>query len=110
MVSGDRALYHAAAVMAGNYATTLLGLAAESLTAAGVDPARAPKLLAPLALQSLRNAAELGPTQALTGPAVRGDRDVIEQHLIALRALNNTLPDVYESLLQATLRLLDSKD
>lgn len=82
-VSGDRRLYHAAAVMAGNFATVLLAEAARVLSAAGVDPAEAPGMLAPLALQSLRNAAD-DPVRALTGPAARGDTAVIEAHLEAI--------------------------
>jgi predicted short-subunit dehydrogenase-like oxidoreductase (DUF2520 family) len=89
-VPGDRRLYHAAAVMAGNFATVLLADAAAVLAAAGVDPADAPGLLAPLALQSLRNAAA-DPAAALTGPAARGDSATIERHRAALREAG--LPD-----------------
>ena len=85
MVPGDRRLYHAAAVIAGNFATVLLAEATDVLVAAGVDRALAPRMLAPLALQSLRNAAD-DPGHALTGPAVRGDDQVIDAHLAALEA------------------------
>lgn len=83
-VPGDRRLYHAAAVVAGNLATVLLAEAATILTAAGVPAADAPGLLAPLALTSLRNAAS-DPAAALTGPAARGDHAVLDGHRDALR-------------------------
>lgn len=105
-VPGDRTLYHAAAVLAGNYATTLLGLAAEALAAAGVPADEAPALLAPLALTSLKNAAEVGPAQALTGPAARGDQPVIERHLRALQQIDPELEAAYAAMLRATERLL----
>lgn len=105
-LSGDRRAYHAAAVIAGNFATTLLAEAARLLAVAGVEPAAAPGLLAPLALQSLRNAARIGPAAALTGPVVRGDEAVLAAHraVIADRA-----PDVlptYDALVRATRGLV----
>jgi len=104
-VKGDRRAYHAAAVVAGNFATTLLAEAAEILTLAGVPADLAPGLLAPLALQSLRNAASLGPAAALTGPVVRGDHDVISGHLSVLSNASPGVQRTYRALLEATERL-----
>ena len=83
-VQGDRRLYHASAVMAGNFATVLLAEAARVLTAAGVDPEQAPHVLLPLAMQSLKNARS-DPARSLTGPVARGDLDVLRRHREALR-------------------------
>ena len=47
-VPGDRRLYHAAAVMAGNFATVLLAEAGRVLTEAGVEDIEARAMLAPL--------------------------------------------------------------
>ena len=106
-VSGDRALYHASAVMAGNFATTLLAEASALLSAAGVPPADAPALLAPLALQSLRNAARHDPRSTLTGPVARGDAAVIAGHQAAIRAASPDQLALYELLLERTLRLVE---
>lgn len=108
-VHGDRALYHAAAVIAGNYATTLLAIAAEVLTAAGVDADEAPSLLAPLAITSLLNAAGTDPTLALTGPVARGDTDVIARHRQSLAEVPGSAAAVYAVMLQATQGLLQAK-
>ena len=98
-VPGDRRLYHAAAVVAGNYSTVLLAVAAELLAAAGVPADQAPALLLPLARASLENAARVGPAQALTGPVVRGDEEVLAAHRAAMEErLPGELP-VYEALL-----------
>lgn len=104
-VPGDRRLYHAAAVMAGNYATTLLALASDLLAEAGVEPDQAPGLLAPLALASLRQAAERGPAEALTGPHARGDAQVVAGHIRAIQASNPEISEVYEALSAATWAL-----
>lgn len=104
-VPGDRRAYHAAAVVAGNQATVLLGLAAEILTAAGVPADQAPALLAPLALQSLRNAAAVGPARALTGPVARGDDAVLAAHRAAIAGMHPAVRDAYEAMTRATRRL-----
>jgi predicted short-subunit dehydrogenase-like oxidoreductase (DUF2520 family) len=92
-VLGDRRLYHAAAVIAGNFATVLLAEASAVLIQAGVNPHEAPTLLLPLAIQSLQNAA-VDPRGALTGPVARGDRAVVDAHRTALRTagLTDLLP------------------
>lgn len=107
-VPGDRRLYHAAAVLAGNFAIALLAEASRALAGAGVPAEMAPALLAPLALTSLRNAASLGPAAALTGPVARGDTAVIEGHQTALADLDGETRAVYDTLLTAARRLVDS--
>lgn len=105
-VPGDRRLYHAAAVLAGNFATTLLGEGARALVEAGVDPEFACRMLAPLALASIEQAAELGPAAALTGPFPRADKQTVAAHL---NALETTLPDLvalYQELGTRTIRTL----
>lgn len=103
-VPGDRRLYHAAAVMAGNFATALLAEAAAVLARAGVPIEDAPALLAPLALASIRNGAALGPAAALTGPVARGDEEVIRAHRAALASDPERLA-TYDALLAAARRL-----
>ena len=97
-VPGDRRLYHAAAVMAGNYATVLHDAASTLLAAAGVDPALAPSLLAPLALASIQQGAKVGPTKALTGPLARGDAQAVAAQLHAIEALNPELAALYRAV------------
>jgi predicted short-subunit dehydrogenase-like oxidoreductase (DUF2520 family) len=100
-VSGDRRLYHAAAVIAGNFATTLLVEAGRALSACGVSEAEARRLLAPLATTSLTNTIALG-ADALTGPVARGDENIIAAHQAALDDLDPTLSALYQALTRAT--------
>lgn len=83
--AGDRALYHAAAVLAGNAPLALLARAAGLLESAGVDPALATEALATLLEGAARNVRRLGPQAALTGPVVRNDAGTVARHLAALR-------------------------
>lgn len=82
---GDRALYHAAAVLAGNAPLALLARAARLLETAGVDPAVATEALATLLEGAAGNVRRLGAQAALTGPVVRDDADTVARHLRALR-------------------------
>lgn len=73
----DRALYHAAAVVASNHLVALLAQVEDLADAIGV-PLDA---YLDLATGSLRAVAELGPRAALTGPVSRGDWRTVESHL-----------------------------
>ena len=90
-----RPLYHAAAVFASNDLIVTSAIAEDLFRAAGIpDPRRA---MLPLQRASLDNVERLGPTEALTGPAVRGDAATIERNLIALReAVPETVPAYIE--------------
>ena len=105
-VPGDRRAYHAAAVIAGNFGTTLLAEASRLLTHAGVDPTIAPSILAPLAISSVQQAMKLGPAQTLTGPFARGDAETIATHLQVLDEKDPQLGEIYRVLGRASLRLL----
>jgi len=104
IVDGDRAAYHAAAVMAGNFATTLLVEAGRALSSCGIDEVDARRLLAPLALTSLKNTIEAG-SNALTGPIVRGDEDVIAAHENSLHEIDPNLAKLYRAMTAATRKL-----
>jgi predicted short-subunit dehydrogenase-like oxidoreductase (DUF2520 family) len=79
---GDRATYHAAAVIASNHLVALMGQVERLAATVGV-PAQA---YLDLATDTLANVAELGAEAALTGPAARGDEATIRRHLRALPA------------------------
>lgn len=108
-VPGDRRLYHAAAVMAGNFATVLLAHAAKALEAAGVPHHEAGGILLPLAVESLKNAAA-DPAGSLTGPVARGDEAVIASHRQALAdiGLSDSL-NLYDALTAHTRQLCEGR-
>jgi predicted short-subunit dehydrogenase-like oxidoreductase (DUF2520 family) len=87
----NKALYHAAAVVASNYLVTLLAVATRLLEGSGIPPEAALKVLLPLVRGTLQNVTERGVTQALTGPIARGDRDTVAAHC---RKIGESLPDL----------------
>lgn len=80
----DRAkpLYHAAAVFCSNYLVAVEAMAEHLFRLAGLDDPLA--MFAPLAKSALDTTFHMGPSQALTGPAVRGDAGTIRRNLQAL--------------------------
>jgi len=79
-------------------------MAVRVLKKIGLSEKRALETVLPIASQTLRNVAELGPRRALTGPAVRGDQATIRKHLRALRKLDPELARVYATLSRHLLK------
>jgi predicted short-subunit dehydrogenase-like oxidoreductase (DUF2520 family) len=98
-----RPLYHAAAVFASNYVVATSGVAADLFAAAGLrDPVAA---MGPLQRATLDNIQRLGPEQALTGPAARGDATTVDRNLAALAsAAPGTIP-AYVAMARVALDL-----
>ena len=96
--SGDKVLYHAAAVFACNYLVTLVKLALDLWKDFGVSSQEATRALLPLLRGTLNNIDSIGLPNCLTGPVARGDLGTIEKHLRALDAKNPSLFTSYKEL------------
>jgi predicted short-subunit dehydrogenase-like oxidoreductase (DUF2520 family) len=101
---GGRALYHAAAVLAGNAPLALLARAVALLEEVGVGREDAHRALAALLQGAAGNAARGGAAGALTGPVVRGDAETVTRHLDVLAADPNTR-ELYRRLALESLAL-----
>ncbi|MDT4896282.1 MAG: hypothetical protein QOH25_1359 [Acidobacteriota bacterium] len=84
--AGDKALYHAAAVMASGHTTALFDIAMEMLVRCGLAPRRARAVLLPLLRSTLENLYTQDPAHALTGTFARADKTTVGRHLTALRS------------------------
>jgi predicted short-subunit dehydrogenase-like oxidoreductase (DUF2520 family) len=91
----QKALYHAAAVFGANYVAAVLDIAERLMTRAGVNDAR-PDLVA-LARSAIENWSRHRDAKRFTGPAIRGDEQVLQKHLQALRD-EPQLSQIYELL------------
>ena len=98
-------LYHLAAATASNLFVALQSEAGELLAAAGVPPAAAPALLAPLVATTAANVAVHGPSRALTGPVARGDVGTVRAHLALLAEQPPRFAETYRSLSRQALHL-----
>ncbi len=91
LAESARASYHAAAVIASNHLVALLGQVERITTLVDVPF----EVMLELAQSTLENVKLLGPADALTGPAARGDTFTIAKHLQALPSSEHA---TYEAL------------
>jgi predicted short-subunit dehydrogenase-like oxidoreductase (DUF2520 family) len=84
--ANDKALYHAAAVMASGHMTALFDIAVELLAQCGLTRTRARRVLLPLLRSTLANLYTSDAARALTGTFARADTATVRRHLDALRS------------------------
>src|SRR5437879_2626127 len=99
-------LYHAGAVFASNYFVVVEAVAQRLLRHAGLSDAEAWQALRPLVEGTLANLLHQQPTDALTGPVVRGDDTTIRRHLASLTKDDALL---YRALGRAALELAEKR-
>jgi predicted short-subunit dehydrogenase-like oxidoreductase (DUF2520 family) len=92
VADADRALYHAGAVIGGNFLVTLYRVASRLLAEIGAPP----EAIVPLMTRTIENGFDL------TGPIARGDWTTVEAHLRALEKRAPDLVPLYRALADAT--------
>lgn len=105
----DRALYHAAAVIASNYTVTLMKMAASLWQTFGVSQPEAVRALLPLLKGTVNNIDNVGIPQCLTGPISRGDFGTISKHLAALNSKAPEMVSAYCELGLMTIPIATAK-
>jgi predicted short-subunit dehydrogenase-like oxidoreductase (DUF2520 family) len=95
--AGDKAAYHAAAVIACNYLVTLVKLSTDLWQTFSVPKEQAIHALLPLIRGTLHNIETIGIPDCLTGPIARGDTGTINKHL---QTLQEKAPDLLSSYLE----------
>ena len=106
---GDKALYHAAAVLAAGHVVALFDVALDTLRRCGLKERRAREVLLPLLRSVGENLARHTPARALTGSFARADVETVRKHLRALGELEGSdALAVYELLGEHSLKLAES--
>lgn len=105
----DKALYHAAAVLACNLVTMVEYGAMSATRELGFSQEEFLEAFMPLAEAAVRNVARLGPAAALTGPLARGDIETVRGHLEALRRIDGALEEMYRAVCAVGLELLEER-
>jgi len=96
--SGDKVIYHAAAVIACNYMVTLVKLASDLWQTFNVSPHQATQALLPLLRGTINNIDTVGIPRCLTGPIARGDTGTVKKHLKALQEKAPAILSTYREL------------
>lgn len=103
--SAHKALYHAAAVFASNFTGVLQGIAQDAWRSAGVSPEMVQTLNRALLTSTTDNLLALGPAQALTGPAARGDTAVVHAQAAVVEQWHPVAAQAYRALSELAVSL-----
>jgi predicted short-subunit dehydrogenase-like oxidoreductase (DUF2520 family) len=93
--SEERKGLHVAAVFASNFPNHMLRISKELMEERGLNF----DWLKPLVLETVTKALSVGPEYSQTGPAVRGDLEILDEHLRLLKA-DKTLAKIYQIISQ----------
>ncbi len=77
----DRMAIHISAVFACNFTNHLIGIAESILQEQGFGI----ELLRPLIVETINKSLDIGPERAQTGPAARGDLEILDKHMAHLK-------------------------
>ena len=103
--SQDKVLYHAAAVLATNFAPVLQALAEDAWRVTGMPDALVLRLRERLLRNLVDNIVALGPQKALTGPAARGDFAAIARQADVVADWDPQAAAAYRALSALALRM-----
>jgi predicted short-subunit dehydrogenase-like oxidoreductase (DUF2520 family) len=96
--SQNRKALHVAAVFASNFTNHMIGIAQEVLEDKGLDL----ELLKPLIVETINKSLAIGPEKAQTGPAKRGDLEILDKHIEFLQH-DEKLAEIYRVISQHIL-------
>ena len=101
----SKPLYHAAAVFSSNFLSVIQAIAREAWCAAGVPETLIPLVHESLLRGSIENLLAMGPAQAITGPAARGDTAVVSAQGASVTQWHPDAGDVYKLMSLLARRL-----
>lgn len=93
--SEERKALHVAAVFASNFPNHMLRIAKTIMEQRGLNF----EWLKPVILETINKALAVGPEYSQTGPAVRGDLEILDEHMKYLKS-DKTLAKIYEIISQ----------
>ena len=105
LAAKDKVLYHAAAVFATNFLPVLQVVAAGLWRSSGMPADMIESLSASLLQKSVQNISTQGAAKALTGPAARGDIDLVAIQGTAVTAWNAQAGSAYAALSQLAMKI-----
>ncbi len=109
LAAGDKAAYHAAAVISSNYLVTLVKMSTDLWDTFGIPREQAVQALLPLLKGTINNIENVGIPKALTGPIARGDIGTVQIHLNTLKALKPNIVAAFCEMGLQTILIAASK-
>ena len=91
----SRSMYHAAAVISGNFSMLLYEMSVQLLMRCGLPETHAKQALLPLIRQGILNVEKNSFSSVITGPSVRKDEDTIEMQKALLHEIHPNWEKIY---------------
>ena len=107
--SNQKAFIHIAAVFVNNYQTVMIQTLKKAASQLDIDSGVLEKMVQKLSWQALEKAWTESQKDSLTGPAIRGDLNTIDQHLKQLEFFPE-LQTLYRQYLELTRKLIGDKN
>jgi predicted short-subunit dehydrogenase-like oxidoreductase (DUF2520 family) len=98
-------IYHIAGVFASNYLVTLIQNIHFIFNKIKIEPDKFYEILRPIMNQTFQNLNDMSPFDALTGPIVRGDNEIVELHL---KSLSKEMPELIRFYISMGLETLEA--
>jgi predicted short-subunit dehydrogenase-like oxidoreductase (DUF2520 family) len=105
----DKAAYHAWGTFISPLLTSLLVTSERVAGLAGVSPSQARHRMGPIVRRTVENYSAWGGAVGFSGPIIRGDAEIVKQHLRVLKSFPAAL-QVYSALANSALELLPAKN
>lgn len=105
----DKVAYHAWGTFLSPLLTALLATSERVAGAAHVPAKDARRRMLPIVAQTVANYIGMGAARGFSGPIVRGDVEVVQEHLLALRVVPEARA-VYVALARAAVKYLPEKN
>ena len=94
-LTASRSMYHAAAVISGNFSMLLYEMSIQLLMKCGLSETHAKQALLPLIQQGIHNLEKNSFASVITGPSVRKDKETIEMQKALLHEIHPTWEKIY---------------
>lgn len=98
-------LYHAAAVFSNNFTVVLQAIAQSAWSKAGLTDDAIQQINRTLLASTIDNVVAVGPARALTGPAARGDRIIVETQARLVEEWFGDAASIYRQMSELAQRL-----
>jgi len=106
--SGNKAIYHLAAVFASNFINAVLFQSQQLFELLGLKGISFNDIFEPLYSSTLKNIKITSPARALSGPIERGDLETIKKHISEIKRISGVNPDILSSYVSLSLSLIDA--
>ena len=104
----NRINYHLACLIASNFLVIMIKIASDMLNDSGLSDNNIEHYLYPIIDKTIMNIKKNGICESLTGPAMRGDHNIIKKHIESIN--DDDIKAIYKLVMKKNLELIKDND